>query len=164
MQNGADAQIFKNSGFHDIRILNEATVFDGIELIKTPGRHGTVAPAGDVCGVVFRAPQEPTVYLAGDTIYYEGVKNTIDTYYPDVIIVNACDAVSLGTGRLIMDDEDVYWTHMTAPSATIICVHMDTIAHFNQTRAELKHLLSGFNILNSVRIPNDGETLTFERQ
>lgn len=53
-------------------------------------------------------PQEQkTLYLAGDTIWYDFVKGVIDSYSPDVIVANAVEATILGFGRIIMGLADV---------------------------------------------------------
>jgi hypothetical protein len=44
--------------------------------------------AGNVCGVVLKHPNEKILYVAGDTIWYEGVQEAIDTNNPEIIVVN----------------------------------------------------------------------------
>ena len=49
VQNTEDAQAFLRSGFTDVTVLYENSAFDGVRLIKTPGRHGTKIPCGPSC-------------------------------------------------------------------------------------------------------------------
>ena len=54
-QNEADAETIRGQGFIDVRVLSRESSFDGVNLIKTGGRHGTDAAhavAGDILGKV----------------------------------------------------------------------------------------------------------------
>lgn len=71
VQNEEDAGIVKNDGFQNVEVLQEDTVFEGIQLIKTKGEHGRgeiLKLVGQVCGVVFKHTNEKTLYVAGDTV------------------------------------------------------------------------------------------------
>lgn len=160
-QNENDATIITKSGFKDVQILSEnSSQFDNVKLIKTPALHGTINPCGEACSVIFQAESEKTLYLAGDTIWYGGVKQTIQKYNPDVIILNACAAELVGFGRLIMNDEDVESVASTAPNARIIISHMDNVAHASITRHSMRGLLAKRGITDYF-MPADGETLEF---
>ena len=39
-QNEEDATEFRNAGFQNVEVLQEDTVFEGVQLIKTKGEHG----------------------------------------------------------------------------------------------------------------------------
>ena len=109
-------------------------------------------------GIVFKAENEKTLYVAGDTIWCEEVKTAIDKFNPNVIITNACGAtVKIGNGeRLIMDIEDTKAISAYAENATIIASHMDTVSHLTVTREDIKALK-----LNNVVIPDDNEILEY---
>ena len=158
-QDSNDAEILKRSGFKSIEILSENNI-DKIKLTKTPARHGTVNPLGNACGVIFQAPNEKTLYIAGDTIFYEGVQETLKKFKPDVVILNACAAEFIETGRLIMNDEDVLSVAKTLPTAQIIISHMDNAAHAAITRYEMRGLLAKRKV-EKYLMPADGETLEF---
>lgn len=63
-----DAKTLWDKDFTEPVVLYQNSSYKNVELIKTPCRHGAKAPCGPACGVVFRAPGEKTLYLAGDTI------------------------------------------------------------------------------------------------
>ena len=92
VQSDADAAVLRRSGFARVELLSETSAFGDIRLVKTPGLHGTEQPCGPSCGVVFRHPAEPTLYVAGDTIWFDGVAATLAACRPDVIVLNACAA------------------------------------------------------------------------
>jgi len=164
VQNEEDANAVQNDGFKNVEVLQEDTVFEGIQLIKTKGEHGRgeiLKLAGLVCGVVFKHDTEKTLYVAGDTVWYEGVQEAIDTHTPEVIVVNAGDNQFLEGGSLVMGKDDVYEVHKTAPSAKIITSHMEAVNHWTLSREELKSFADEKGISSSVLVPNDGESYKF---
>jgi L-ascorbate metabolism protein UlaG (beta-lactamase superfamily) len=167
-QNEKDAAQIQAQGFSNVRALGESTAFDGITLIKTPGRHGgekTVEELADllghVSGVVFKHPGEKTLYIAGDTVWYEGVEENLKKYEPDVVVLNSGDAQVLGYDPIIMDKKDVYEVYKAAPKATIIASHMESVNHAMLSRKELRDFLSEKGMTQRVLVPEDGETCTF---
>ena len=48
-----------------------------------------------------------------------------------------------------------------APEADIIISHMDNVAHASLSRTSLSEQLELQNLLSRVKIPADGETLSF---
>lgn len=161
-QNSEDAKILRKSGFTDIRPFDKTSMrYQDVSMTKTPCRHGLVKPCGNAMGIIFQNPNEPTVYLAGDTIWYEDIAAVIAKHQPDVIILNCCGANLLHYGRLIMNEEDLYLTAQAAPDAKIIAVHMDTISHGTISRHDLRIRTDSYGLADRVFIPEDGETLTF---
>ena len=94
-QNEEDAAEIRGAGFTDVRVLTEASEFNGIKLAKTGGQHGTDATLGaiprlgEVCGVVFSHPSEKSIYVAGDTIWNRHVEEAIAADRPQIIVLNA---------------------------------------------------------------------------
>lgn len=158
VQNAADADAFKRSGFKAVEVLVE-NILGAIKLTKTPVRHGTIEPLGEACGLIFQAPDEKILYLAGDTVWFEGVQASLKTFRPDVVIVNACAAELKGNGRLIMNDEDIDCIAKTLPAAQIVVSHMDNVPHATITRHKMRGLLARRGV--DYLMPEDGETLTF---
>lgn len=166
-QNEADAETIRSQGFGDVRVLSETSEFDGVRLIKTAGRHGTEAHyaaipevLGEVCGVVFRHPEEKTIYLAGDTIWNDDVAAALGTHAPDVAILNTGYAMVQGIdGGIIMGTEDVLRVHQAAPDALLIASHMEAINHCVLTRAELRAFAADHGFDPMLRTPGDGEAI-----
>lgn len=162
VQNDTEAKFMEHSGFKNIGIFSETgTRFDDITIIKTPAIHGTEKPCGPACGLILKHPSEKTLYIAGDTIWCDDVKQTIKQYTPDVIVTNACAASLLDFGRLIMDDQDLVSLHDSYPDATLIASHMDTVAHATLTRKTLREKLASKGVLENFLIPEDGESFHF---
>lgn len=164
-QNENDAKQIESEGFTNVEILTSGFTFNDVELIKTSGQHGSNYAMevlgeilGEVCGVVFRHPNEKVLYLAGDTVWNAFVKDSIETYQPEVLILNSGDAQVPGLGSIIMGKNDVYEVHKAAPKAVLIASHMEAVNHATLTRAELQEFVFEKGIMNYVRIPQDGET------
>lgn len=171
VQHEADAALIRAQGYNDVRILGENTVFDGVQLARIGGRHGTDAMyankplaqlLGEAMGIVFQAPGAKTVYVVGDTVWRSEVDQTLVKFRPDVIILNAGDARVAGyTGSIIMGKDDVLHAYQAMPKATIVATHMDAINHMTLSRKELREHVKQHGIGDRVRVPDDGEVLKF---
>ncbi|MCM3676570.1 MBL fold metallo-hydrolase [Peribacillus simplex] len=161
VQNEEDATEVRNAGFQNVDVLQEDTVFEGIQLIKTKGEHGRgeiLKLAGLVCGVVFKHSNEKTLYVAGDTVWYDAVQEVIDTNKPEIIAVNGGNNQFFEGGSLIMGKEDIYEVYKSAPNAQIIVSHMEAVNHWTLSKKELKSFLDEKGISSTVLIPDDGES------
>lgn len=157
-----DAQRLTERGFQTVLPVGDAIEHLGIEFIRTGGKHGTglIGKAmGTVSGFVLRAPSEPVVYIAGDTIWCCPVREALETLRPEVVIVNAGAAQYRVGSPITMDGVDIARVCATAPDAAVVAVHMDTINHCLLTRNGLRADLAGRGLLDRVRIPEDGEVL-----
>ncbi len=169
MQDEQDAEMAKESGFTNIEVIEEEVGidFNGVELTEVDGRHGhgeTAKLMGNVMGIVFQHTDEKTVYLAGDTVWYEEVQQIIDTYKPEVILLNGGENqfVEDGpVGPLIMGKEDVYEVYKAAPEADIIVSHMEAVNHWGLSREELKNFINDKGMESNVVVPDDGEAYSY---
>ena len=130
---------------------------------KTGGQHAhddeMARGLGPVSGVVLRAEGEPTIYIAGDTVWCDEVAEAIASHEPDWIVVNAGGARFIEGGLITMGAEDVAAVASAAPDARIVAVHLEAINHCLETRAELAAALADAGIENRIDIPDDGQTL-----
>jgi L-ascorbate metabolism protein UlaG (beta-lactamase superfamily) len=145
--------------------LNAAAVHDArnwsrICITRTPAQHGTgeigkaMAPAS---GYVLQSEGEPTLYIAGDSIWCKDVAEAIAVFNPDVIVLNAGGARFLEGDPITMTAEDVLQVANKAPHATLIAVHMEAINHCLVSRADLARAAKSAGV--KVNIPEDGELL-----
>jgi L-ascorbate metabolism protein UlaG (beta-lactamase superfamily) len=171
-QNEADAQAIRADGFTDVRPLSAQgdTLFDGIRIAQTRGQHGsdTVMAAigarmGEVSGLVLRHPDEPTLYIAGDTVWNAHVADALAAYDPDVVVLNCGDAQVPGLGPIIMDLDDVAHVVRAAPRATIVASHLEAVNHCMLSRAALRAWVDTQDLVARVRVPDDGEACVFHQ-
>jgi L-ascorbate metabolism protein UlaG (beta-lactamase superfamily) len=133
----------------DARPVADELEWDGLRIVRTPARHGTGAIAealAPVSGFVLNG-----LYLAGDTVWYEGVAETIERHRPRVAVVNAGGAEFSEGGLIVMGVDDV--REVAARVPTVVAVHLEALNHCYLTRMELRAALP------DVLVPNDGETL-----
>jgi L-ascorbate metabolism protein UlaG (beta-lactamase superfamily) len=153
-----DTERLHADGFTDVRAVFGDAKFHGIVVARTEGQHGTgeigkqMAP---VSGFVLAAANEPTVYLAGDTILCDEVRDAVAAYAPEVIVVNASAARFNEGGPIVMNNDDVVELARSAPDALIVAVHFECVSHSTETRADLRERLSREGLTN-VSVPEDG--------
>ena len=157
-----DEQKFQSQGFRAVRVVREAVTWNGIEIMRTGGQHGRGAigrAMAPVSGFVLQASGEPTLYIAGDTIWCEEVHRALSEFRPAVVVVNAGAAQFLEGGPITMSADDVIATCQAAKDAKVVAVHMEAINHCLLTRADLGFQLEAARVADSVEIPADGELL-----
>ena len=152
-----DAERLRGDGF-TVRPVEELRVGD-LAIARTGGCHGTgeigrrMAP---VSGFVLRAPGEPVLYIAGDTILCDEVRAALAEHAPDVVVVNAGAARFLEGDPIVMDAGDVVALAREAPHARIVAVHLEAVAHATETRADLRARLAAEGLTGRVAVPEDG--------
>jgi L-ascorbate metabolism protein UlaG (beta-lactamase superfamily) len=133
----------------DVRVVETTLDWDGPTWHRVPARHGhgEVAEAlAPVSGFVLG-----DLYLAGDTVWYEAVEETIERFAPRVAVVHAGGASFLEGGLIVMGVDDVREVASRVP--VVVAVHLEALNHCFLTRAQLAAAVPG------VVIPRDGETV-----
>lgn len=152
-------------GLTDMRPVPTGGVleWEGLTITRTGGRHGreeaVIAGLGPVSGFVVAAAGEPTLYIAGDTVWCPEVEAAIAAHAPEVIVVNAGGARFLQGGTITMEAGDVVATAQAAPEAMVVPTHMEAINHCLETRADLRAAADAAGVGERVRILADGESL-----
>ncbi len=156
-----DHQMLVRAGLQ-ARVVDGTLDLDEVRISRTGGQHGTGAIAremGDVSGWVIAAEGEPTLYVAGDTVWCQEVADAIATHEPAVIVVNAGAARFIHGDPITMDVPDVLATCAAAPDALVVAVHMEAMNHCGLTRAALRAAMDDAGHGGRVATPADGETL-----
>jgi L-ascorbate metabolism protein UlaG (beta-lactamase superfamily) len=133
----------------DARPVETSVDWSGMTVHRVPAQHGfgelaeLLAPvSGFVLG---------DLYVAGDTVWYPGVQETIERFAPRVAVVNAGGASFLEGGLILMGIDDV--REVAARVPTVVGVHLEALNHCFVTWAELAAAVPG------AVIPRDGETV-----
>jgi L-ascorbate metabolism protein UlaG (beta-lactamase superfamily) len=154
---------FHSAGFTAVQSINGPITWNGIQITRTGGQHGTGVIAkmlAPVSGFVLRAAGEPVLYIAGDTIWCPEVEKALKDFTPDVIVVNAGGARFLEGDPITMTERDVIAVCQHAPKAQVVAVHMEAINHCLLSRSDLAFQLEAARVTEQVRIPADGEWIT----
>jgi L-ascorbate metabolism protein UlaG (beta-lactamase superfamily) len=155
-----DQAKFRTQAFSNVQPIQGSLTWKGITIHRTGGQHGrgeigkAMAP---VSGFVLRADGEPTLYIAGDTIWCGEVQKALHEHKPDIIVVNTGAAQFLEGDPITMTADDVITTCKAVPSTQIVAVHMEAINHCLLTRADLAFQLEAARVIQQVAIPNDGD-------
>jgi len=146
-----DAETLRGRGFTDARPVEGALELDGIQVARTGGQHGTGEIAemlAPVSGFVLRAEGEPTVYIAGDTIWCDEVRDALDEHRPDVVVINGSGARFTEGDPIVMTAEDVATVARHVLPAKVVVVHLEAINHCLEPRSAYADL--------PVSVPADG--------
>ena len=156
-----DEETLRGDGFTSVTPVSDALVWQGITLTRTPGRHGSGAELeemGSVSGFVFQAPGEPTLYWTGDTVWYEPVRQQIETFRPDIIVTHSSGALWKGQGPIVMDAAQTLAVCRAAPESRVVAIHLDSLDHGEVSRDDLRAQARAAGIPDTqLLIPEDGE-------
>jgi L-ascorbate metabolism protein UlaG (beta-lactamase superfamily) len=121
----------------------------GLDVARTGGRHGT-GEIGAMLSPVSGFAVEG-VYLAGDTIWCDEVRDAIARHRPATIVVHGSGARFLEGGPIVMDVGDVRTVRETT-GGRVVVVHLEAINHCVEPR-------SAYREIGGVDVPADGETI-----
>lgn len=165
----ADSTFYLNEyGMTNTEPVNNSKVIDGITIYRTGGEHGRgpiKEKMGEVSGFVLKKQGQPTIYIVGDCLWTEEIKQNIEHYKPEWVIINTGGAIipalSKEYGTLIMNEKDVVAMIKESPSyCRFIAVHMDAIDHCQTTRSILRNEADFAGISKEkLLIPYDGEVI-----
>lgn len=159
-----DADRLRDEGFAEVRPVGGQLEIGGLRVSRTGGRHGTGELGermGPVSGFVLAAADEPTLYLAGDTIWCPEVERALADHHPAVVVVNAGAAQLLEGDPITMAAPDVAAVARALPEAAVVAVHMEAVNHCLLTRAGLLAALEADGLVGRVAMPADGDEQRF---
>lgn len=160
-----DAERILEVGIRTVRVVEDELDWKNIKIKRTIGVHGSGVWAermGVVSGFLFRASGEPSIYWAGDTIWYQAVAEVIATHKPDVIITHSSGARFKDSDPIVMDAEQTLEVCRAAPDSIVVAIHMEALDHGTVTRLALHETAKAADIPDAqLRIPADGESLEF---
>jgi L-ascorbate metabolism protein UlaG (beta-lactamase superfamily) len=155
-----DNEAIASSGFTSVTTINETLRFKGVLISRTSGQHGTGEigkKMGHVSGYVLKAAGQPTLYIAGDTIWCDDMKQALNAHQPDMTVINAGGAQFALGDPITMNADDVVSLCLYAPYTKVAAIHMDAINHCLVSREDLYSRLAAEGLLDQVAIPGDGD-------
>lgn len=161
-----DSSYLKKKGLNVQTTTNywQPEQFLGGEITAVPALHGhswmhTFMANG--AGFFINLPNEPSIYISGDTVYTADVERALTEFKPDIAVVAAGSASLDVGGPILMPLEEIITFIKTAPHK-VIANHLEALNHCPTTRSQLKRELEKSGLLSKTLIPDDGETLTVE--
>jgi L-ascorbate metabolism protein UlaG (beta-lactamase superfamily) len=158
-----DVGRLRERGFGDLRPLAGGFDLDGIELARTGGEHGRGRLAellAPVSGIVLRAPGEPVLYIAGDTVPCPALTDALARYAPDVVVVSGGGARFLEGEPIVMTAAEIVELGARIAPATVVAVHLEAINHCLERRPALHEAIAASGVGN-VLVPADGDVHAF---
>lgn len=134
--------------------------FLGGKLTAIPAQHGhgwihKVMANG--VGFYLELPNEPSIYISGDTVLTSDVKRALTELKPDITVVAAGRArMDVGQPLLMSTDEVMEFIRLSPKK--VIANHMEALNHCAVTRPILRESIKENGLLEKVLIPADGET------
>jgi L-ascorbate metabolism protein UlaG (beta-lactamase superfamily) len=137
--------------------LNEEVTITG-----TPARHGPAGTehiTGEVTGFIIET-QDIQIYLTGDTVYYEGVKEIGQKFQPSYVFAFAGAAQARGPFNLTMGVNDVLDTASVFKDAIIIPLHFEGWSHYTESEKELVQSFEAVGIGHRFKLLEPGVSVT----
>jgi len=154
-----DFEYLREQGLDPIEFIDGT---HGMRVVPIKARHGH-GPEGDLLGPghgwFMAAPGEPSIYITGDTVLVDSVRNAISQLKPDVIIAPASCA-NFGVGEDILFPLTELVELVKIAPGEVIFNHLEALDHCPTTRKDLMALMTKENLSEKVLIPDDGELLT----
>lgn len=113
-----------------------------LQVTATPARHGPAhADRGPVVGfaLAFRDDPENVVYLSGDTVWYEGVREVSERFPVRVasLFMGAARVRAVGEWHLTFTGVEGVEAARAFSKAVIVPLHFEGWEHFSESRADI---------------------------
>jgi L-ascorbate metabolism protein UlaG (beta-lactamase superfamily) len=136
-----------------------------LHVTATPARHGPdgIEPiSGDVIGFVLTPgkPDGPSVYVSGDTVWYDGVAEVARRFDIRIAILFTGSAEPRGPFHVTMDSNDAIAAAHAFPKAAIVAIHNEGWAHFTQSQDDLAQAFHALGIGERLRLLQRGSPVS----
>jgi L-ascorbate metabolism protein UlaG (beta-lactamase superfamily) len=136
-----------------------------LRVTATPARHGPAgieSIAGEVIGFVLTIGDEHdhAIYLTGDTVWFDGVKEVSQRFGVTVVMPFAGAAQTRGPFHLTMNINDVIETASAFPKATIVPLHYQGWKHFTQSGEDIARAFAVFGLSDRLRLLEPGVAIS----
>lgn len=165
----ADTVFFEKEGFSNATALDSTMLWNDINITRIEAQHGSgevLKMMGKTSGFILKGENLPIVYIVGDAILTDEIKETIKKFKPHYIVVNSGGALIQGyeDTPILMEESQTTALIGESGNAKVIAVHMDALDHCRTTRVSLSKKATELSIgTDKLIIPQDGEVITLSR-
>ena len=136
----------------------------GLRVVATPARHGPAEhDRGPVVGFVITQANAPerAVYVAGDTVWYDGVAEVAQRFSVRVALLNlgAARVPEVGPFHLTMTAGEGVEAARAFADAVVVPLHFEGWAHFSEGRAEIVQTFDAAGMADRLRWPEPGRAV-----
>jgi L-ascorbate metabolism protein UlaG (beta-lactamase superfamily) len=145
----------------DARVVEGGSLGFPAEVIRARHAHGPLGYfLGPVAGYYLAAPGEPTVYVVGDAVLVDAVREAVERLAPEIIVAPAGSA-NVGFGGDILFSPHELETLVRLAPGRVVLNHLEALDHCPTTRDQLRARMTAAGLMSKVFIPEDGEQLEF---
>jgi len=135
-----------------------------LRVIATPARHGPAGlERGAVVGFVlqFGESADQSVYISGDTVWYEGVAEVAQRFPARTVIlhIGAARVPEVGPFHLTMTSEEAVEAAKAFPEAVIVPTHFEGWAHFSEGKNDILRAFRDTGMERRLFWPRAGEAI-----
>ncbi len=162
-----DASYLEKHGLHVEAALQywQAAELLGGKITAIPALHGHSwihSLMANGAGFYLQLVDEPSIYISGDTVYTKDVERALTELKPDIAVM-AAGSASLDISEPILMSLDEIVTFVRTAPHIVIANHLEALNHCPTSRLQLKQTLEKNGLLAKILIPDDGETLSFDK-
>jgi len=129
-----------------------------VRIAAAPARHGPAGgDRGPVIGFLISDARSsdarpPSVYISGDTVWYEGVEEVARRADVRVafLFMGAARVREVGPAHLTMTADEGVLVARAMPNAMIVPLHYEGWAHFSEGRAEIQRVFAAEGLSNRL--------------
>lgn len=103
-------------------------------------------------------PDEPSIYVTGDTVLVDSVRHALDELRPDIVVAPA-GCANFGFGRDILFPLDELTELASMAPGMVVFNHLEALDHCPTKREELHAMLEARGVGGKCLIPEDGQML-----
>ena len=160
-----DADYLRKKGIHVETTLDywRAEAYLGGEITAIPAQHGhgwIHHLMANGAGFFLRLPDEPSIYISGDTVFTDDVKHALMEMKPDISVM-ASGSARMDVGQAILMPVDELVAFVRHAPGKVIANHLEALNHCPTTRIQLNAILEENNLITKTMIPEDGEMIAF---
>jgi L-ascorbate metabolism protein UlaG (beta-lactamase superfamily) len=134
-----------------------------LRVTAAPGRHGPEGnDHGPVIGFILQPDaSSPAVYISGDTVWFEGLREINQRYDVDraILFMGAARVPELGPDHLTMSADDAIQFARVFSKAAIVPLHYEGWKHFSESRAQITTAFDRAGLAGRLHWPEPGCTL-----
>jgi len=146
------------SGFSNVIPVEKNILWNGVKLSITNGHHGMGEAEklmGLVCGFVFQYA-ETSLYIAGDTVWCSEVKDALNQFKPEYVVLNGAAATFNVGDPVTMTANDIMLACDYAPQARFFVVHMESVNPVTESRKTVRTAILQHDLSDRCFVPEDG--------
>jgi len=132
-----------------------------VSVTATPARHGpATGDRGPVIGFLIEEEGEPSLYVSGDTVWYEGAAEVAKRARVGIalLFMGAAKVSVAGPSHLTMTASEAVEAARAFRDAVIVPLHFEDWKHFTETRADIEREFERNRLSSRLFWPRRGTT------